>query len=270
MSSTLQPSMARRGCGGTQKILCFFTVLSLLINFLAHSFGWQPYKIKCCYCFHGCIHKTLPAHSRDHHTLQETTAPPPFPHSLCTRWLFVHSFLDHVPGRQQDSSWQVNTGVITLHGLWESKTSPTYHKQHSHTLQSCSAGVSLLPSLPPLPCSSQDLLKSILEHHFLFHRNERCFHQLQGRSIKPAVPNEQHTQSRVQTTEFCSRIHQIWLPSKRFNSSICTRRSINADWEFLFGIMLPFVYSQLKCPQLDFSMGSSGTLSLTSPPSKGL
>lgn len=94
MSSTLQPSMARRGCGGTQKILCFFTVLSLLINFLAHSFGWQPYKIKCCYCFHGCIHKTLPAHSRDHHTLQETTAPPPFPHSRCTRWLFVHSFLD--------------------------------------------------------------------------------------------------------------------------------------------------------------------------------
>lgn len=53
MSSTLQPSMAKRGCGGTQKILCFFTVLLLLINFLAHSFGWQPYKIKCCYCFHG-------------------------------------------------------------------------------------------------------------------------------------------------------------------------------------------------------------------------
>lgn len=32
MSSTLQPSMARRGCGGTQKILCFFTVLLLLIS----------------------------------------------------------------------------------------------------------------------------------------------------------------------------------------------------------------------------------------------
>lgn len=140
------------------------------------------------------------------------------------------------------------------------------HPQHSQVCQRCSAGISLLPSLPPLPCSHQNLGNSILELHFL--PTERCFHQLQGCSIKPAVPKSAaHT---AQTSEFCSSIHQIWLSPKWFNGSICTQHSRKADWELLFGIMLPFVHPQLKWPQLDFSMESSGTLSLTSPPSKGL
>lgn len=103
----------------------------------------------------------------------------------------------HIPGRQQDSSWQVNTGVITLHGLWESRNSPTYHKQHSHMLQSCSAGISLLPSLPPLPCSSQDLLKSILEHHFLFTEMKDVF-----TSYKDAQWNLQFQTSSTHSPEY--------------------------------------------------------------------
>lgn len=50
MSSTLQPSMAWRGCGGTQKI-CFFTVLLLLINFLAHFLDGNPTKLNAAIAF---------------------------------------------------------------------------------------------------------------------------------------------------------------------------------------------------------------------------
>lgn len=150
-----------------RKYYGFFTVLLLLINFLAHTLlDGNPTTLNAAIAFMVAYIKTSQFTAETTTCCRRTTAPPFIPYAQ--------------NGSLGTASWAPNprepTGQLLAgkhlcnYSAWSLrvKNPPTYHKQHSHMLQSCSAGISLLPFLPPLPGNSQSLVKSILEFHFLF------------------------------------------------------------------------------------------------------
>lgn len=127
-----------------------------------HSFGWLPHNIKCCHCFYGCIHKNLPVHSRDQHTLQEK--PNSSLHCLGTMgtcpgialganlWfaltepkvaLWAQLLGHHIPGGSRKLLAGVITSVITLQEFESQKPHPHIT---SSTAICCKAALLASPS----------------------------------------------------------------------------------------------------------------------------